>query len=539
MNTAIKFTEADFYAVETERCKRDANYFVNEYVKIEDRDKVGIIIPFKLWDAQKEVLHNFINERLVQVMKANQLGLSWLADAYVTYRLIYTVGYSALGISETEIKAKEMVRRVDFILRHLPDWMIRDKEHKTADLPWYETTALSITIHHPKKENDIEQEDSSMQAFSSSPKAGASFTANLFVFDEWALQEYAREIWTYAFPTINRPTGGQVLGLSTIERGSLFEDIWKNKKNAFKKIFLPWYTDPRRDQKWYDATVAEIGLDETHKHYPATEEEAFAIPGGAFFNEFRSTIHIQQSNPVIPNWYQRYRFMDYGLDMLACYFVYINGQGYGRIYKEIYKPGLVISEASYEILKESGAKVPDTVGQWDVLSKEEKSSIAQTSKDKFVCTFAPPDLFAKSSQTGRASSDVWYDNGIVLTKTKNDFEQGCIAVSEWLHPIATRDEQTGAEFITARMTIDKDSAPNLVQSLLNIQKDKLNPKVYSKKPHSLTHSADALRYFCTEIVPASINEIELARRRQQELNETAFPQVILDGLNVNDGDLQF
>ncbi len=502
LEIASRLTPLDAQAVERELCKQDLPYFINDYVKIEDRDVEGIVIPFRLWDSQKPILETFLKERLVQIMKANQLGLTWLIIAYGTWRLINNAGYSVKAISETEIKAKEIIRRIDFILRHLPNWMIAKEKNDT--LVWYEATVLTITFHHPPKNGKF-QEDSVIQAFASSPTAGASFTANLFLFDEWALQEYAREIWTYAFPTINRPTGGQVIGISTIERGTLFEDIWR-ADNGFKKIFLGWFADPRRDQKWYDNTIKELGRDETLKHYPATPEEALAIPGGAFFGEFSSLVHIRNPLPEIPQWYIKYRVLDYGIDMLACYFIYIDDKGFARIYKEIHQPGLVISQAAYWVLKESNANVPMSIAKWDILSLKEKKEISKTG-EKFYCTFAPPDLFSRESQTGRASSDIWLENGIVLTRTKNNLEEGCRALTEWLHPIVMQNEQTGDEYTTSRLTIDKDKkdpnkscAPNLVRSLLNIQKDKQRPEVYANQPHNLTHSVSSMTYFCTEIM---------------------------------------
>jgi hypothetical protein len=475
-------------------CKNDTAYFIREYVKIEDRDGEELAIPFQLWPAQAQVLKSFLSDRLIQVLKARQLGLTWLALAYSVWRMIYQSGYSVLALSKTEVDAKELVRRVTFILRNLPDWIISDKQ--------YESTASTVTIKRFK-------EPSVFQSFPASQDAGRSFTANLVILDEWAFQQWAREIWLAAFPSINRPTGGQVIGLSTIERGTLFEDIWTDPKNGFRKIFLPWQSDPRRDEKWYESTRAAL-QDGVMSEYPATEEEAFAIPGGAFFAEYRTTIH-NRSIQKIQDWYTRYRVMDYGLDALACYWIYLDSQGYGRIYREVHLEGLVISSAAYEVLKASGTPVPGTVAEWDILTPDEKKKIADKETEKFSCTYAPPDLFSTSSQTGRASSDVWRDNGIFLTKTKNDFEQGCISMSEWLHQIEIKDEQTAEVYKTARLTVDEGCAPVLCNSLLNIQKDKHNPKVYAKQPHGLTHSVDAIRYFCTEHVyttsePAAVVE---------------------------------
>jgi hypothetical protein len=488
-------------AMRREYCRNNIFYWVGRYVKIEDRDAVGdegIVIPFKLWEAQNNVLSKFLTDRLVQVLKANQLGLTWLILAYATWRLLFNPGYLVLGISETELKAKELIRRIDFILRHLPDWMITKK--RNSPMTWYEDTALTITIHHPRKDGK-EQEDSVIQAFPSSQTAGASFTANLFLFDEWALQQWAHEIWSYAFPTINRPTGGQVIGISTIELGTLFTEIWENAFNGFTKIFLNWRSDPRRNDDWYKKTIDVYGIDETRKHYPSTVEEAFSIPGGRFFSEFSSDVHLK---PVenIPEWYTRYASMDYGTDCFACYWYYIDAYGYARIYREVHLPDLVISRAAYEFHKASGAQVPERVEEWDALDVEEKQRISNTAREQFNAIYAPVDLFNKSSHTGKSGATVWWENGVNLISTNNKLKQGCVAMKEWLHPIQVKDEQTGEIFTTAKLTIngDKDSncAPFLVKALLNIQKNKHDAEIFADNPHNLTHSCTGLMAFCTE-----------------------------------------
>jgi hypothetical protein len=477
-----KLTIHDFHNLENDLCKSNVEYFVENYVRIEDRDSVDLAIPFKLWDAQKPVLQSFLSERLVQVLKARQLGLTWLALAYSVWQMVYRGGYSVLALSKTEKDAKELARRVAFILRNLPEWIISPKE--------WDCTIFDVTI---KKHKEV----STFQSFPASQDSGRSFTANIVLLDEWAFQQWAREIWRAAFPSINRPNGGQVIGLSTIERGTLFEDLWLDDESGFKKIFLPWNSDPRRTQEWYNKTRAAM-RDGAMSEYPATTDEAFAIPGGAFFSEFRSHIHLKEPIVEIPSWYARYRVLDYGLDMLACYWIYLQPNGYARVYREVHKEGLVISQAVYEILKAGGAEVPDTVQKWDALTSKEKQKIAKTEKETYNATYAPPDLFAKASATGKANSEVWWENGIYLTKTKNDFEQGCLAMSEWLHPIEIKDEQSGQLYTTAKLTIDNLAAPNLAHSLLNIQKDKHNPKVYSKTPHILSHSVDSIRGFCLE-----------------------------------------
>ena len=48
----------------------------------------------------------------------------------------------------------------------------------------------------------------------------------------------------------------------------------------------------------------------------------------------------------------------------------------------------------------------------------------------------------------------------------------------------------------SKLTAYRDCAPEAYKCITKIQKDEKRPNVYANDPHSLTHSNDALRYFC-------------------------------------------
>lgn len=270
------------------RYSSSAEDFIREMVHIEsDYSETGIT-KFNLWDSQKDVLQKFLTERLLIILKARQLGLTWLTLAYAVWRMIFNVGYTVIAISKKEEPdAKLLVKRIDLILRYMPRWLIREKKGKTKySCPTWERSTLSVTIHHPNGEA------STFTSLSAAPDSGRSFTANLVILDEWAFQDYASEIWASAFPTINRPNGGQVIGLSTAKRGTFFEEMWDlamEEKSILTPIFLPWWADPNRDQEWYEKTKAAmpVGTDKPqnyHTDYPETPEEAFMYSGDSVFD---------------------------------------------------------------------------------------------------------------------------------------------------------------------------------------------------------------------------------------------------------------
>jgi hypothetical protein len=337
-------------------CKNNAEYFIENYVYIEDRDSDTLASIFKLWDGQKQALHGFINKRLNIVLKARQLGLTWLALAFSVHNILFCAGYQVVALSKTEDDAKELIRRVVFILRHLPDWLITEqtKDNNKGGLKWASTT-MSVTIHH----TDI----SVFNSFPAGQNSGRSFTANLVMMDEWAFQQWAREIWAAAYPTINRPTGGKVIGLSTAKRMTLFEEIWRKATqglNTFNKIFLSWRTDPRRTDEWYEQTKKDLGELTTLQEYPNTPEEAFTASEGTAFPEFSESIHVCKPFVIPPHWY-RWRSVDNGYtDPFAWYWYAVSEDGTVFVYREFTRDvkdeKIIYTDQAKEVVRLTGSE---------------------------------------------------------------------------------------------------------------------------------------------------------------------------------------
>lgn len=463
-----KEKEALLNEYERRKGERDVEFFIENFVHVEDKDGPELVIPFKLWPGQKDALHMIEANKLNIILKARQLGFSWLAVSYALHGMIYKDGYSVFALSETDDKAKELVRRAVFILRYMPPWLISHKDDNIQSLLKWDSIASLVTISREGGE------DSTFKSFPASERAGASFTGNLAILDEWAFQQFDREIWAAIFPTINRPTGGQLIGLSTIKRGSLFEETWLKSEageNDFARIFLPWNTDPRRDAKWYESTRRNCTGD-MKAEYPASVEEAFAVPGGAFFGEFTEHVHVKPKDPI-PKYAQRFVSLDYGLDMTAALWYWIDTKGRARVYRELHKTNLIASEAAEEIKKAQG-------------------------NEHITAYLAPPDLIhQRRNDTGKTIADIFAEYGIYLTETSNNRISGWVCVKELLKPIDERDEQTGEDIHTAMLTIDEGAAPNLKLSLLNVQRNHNDPRDIEWKgaAHDLTHAVDSLRAF--------------------------------------------
>lgn len=131
-------------------------------------------------------------------------------------------------------------------------------------------------------------------------------------------------------------------------------------------------------------------------------------------------------------------------------------------HRELDAPGLTIGQAARAILAASGSEEIELV-------------------------LAPSDLWGRSQESGKSRAQLFYEAGLVLTKTSRDFPAGCAAIREWL---ALQPDGR------PRLTVADRDCPSLWHCLAHIQKDPRRPDVYAKEPHPLTHDVDSLRCFC-------------------------------------------
>ncbi len=209
------------------------------------------------------------------------------------------------------------------------------------------------------------------------------------------------------------------------------------------------------------ADIEELKYTDPDK-YAMLAEGKFVKGEGAYFQEFERHIHVIEPF-VIPEDWRRYITIDYGLDMLAAYWIALDNNNKAYVYKELYKSGLIISDAAKAI----------------------KALTIENVYDRF----APPDLWNKRQETGRSAAELFCDNGVLLTKANNNRVQGWYNLKEWLKPY--KDEQ-GVN--TASLVIF-NNCTNLIRTLAQVQKDDKDPNDVATEPHELTHAPDAIRYF--------------------------------------------
>jgi len=256
-------TDEERQYVEHEKCRKSALYFIVNYVKIYDAVDSDWV-SFDLWLRQRSTLQTILDNLLVIILKARQLGLTWLSLAYALWLMVYHPAAEIGVFSRRETEALYLLsdERLRGMYDRLPDWMKVDIEKDSGKI-----FKLS--------------NGSTIRAFPTS--AGDSYTFTLVIADEFDLAPDQNKLMRAVKPTIDN--GGRMIVLSRVDKSaplSEFKKIYRAAKqgiNDWVPVFLPWNVHPKRDDAWYKAQKDEIysrtgSLDDLYEQYPATEREA-------------------------------------------------------------------------------------------------------------------------------------------------------------------------------------------------------------------------------------------------------------------------
>ena len=266
MTTQAKSVDDQLHASELEMCKRSFLFWL-EFGHILEPPPGKGRIPFAIWDHLLDAIELLLGHRLISILKARQIGISWLLAAYALWTALYKEGAVVLLLSQGQAEAVVFLEKCRYINKELPD-------HLRGAVGTDSTTQMTFTNANSK-----------LSALPSTENAGRSETATLVIQDEADYHQYIDLNYLAVKPTIDG--GGQLIQVSTVNKKqmkSLFKSIYSGApKNGYVKRFYGWMVRPSRDERWYARVKAEAqDTAEMSKElymeqeYPATEEEALA-----------------------------------------------------------------------------------------------------------------------------------------------------------------------------------------------------------------------------------------------------------------------
>lgn len=277
------------------------------------------------------------------------------------------------------------------------------------------------------------------------------------------------------------------------EYGKEFVGEYVNDENGNKKaltrIFIPAKVTDNKFLMENDPNyiLNLSALPESQRK--ALRDGSWDIHTGQFFPEFAYDVHTIEPF-TIPETWRVYRTIDYGLDMLAAYWIAIDEHKEVYVIREFCKKDLVISDAA--------------------------KAIIENTHEPIYCTFAPPDMWGRAQESGKNKAQIFYENGVRFTRSSDDREAGWLAVKELL-----KLQKDGTPKIHIFRTCTE-----LIKCIPALIVDDRKPSDCSKEPHKFTHSPDSLRYFAVQWaspnpVDIKADEVEWTEDMWEDYNHAA------------------
>ena len=236
-NVAQEWTQEE--VKEYAKCMNDPLYFIQEYIKIVSLD-LGLI-PFKLYDFQKEMVGTFHNNRFTICKLPRQSGKSTTIIAYLLHYVLFNPTVNVAILANKAATARDLLGRLQLAYENLPKWL------QQGVMTW--------------NKGSLELENGSkILASSTSASAVRGGSYNIIFLDEFAYvpSNVAEQFFSSVYPTISSGKTTKVMIVSTPHGMNMFYKLWndaENQRNTYVPIEVHWSEIPGRDEKWKAETI--------------------------------------------------------------------------------------------------------------------------------------------------------------------------------------------------------------------------------------------------------------------------------------------
>ncbi len=108
-------------AEEYAKCASDPVYFAMNYIKIVNVDEG--LIPFKMWDFQKEMIKVYHENRFSITKCPRQVGKTTTSVAYLLWSTIFTDSQSVAVLANKGSLARDILAKYQLAYENLPMWL--------------------------------------------------------------------------------------------------------------------------------------------------------------------------------------------------------------------------------------------------------------------------------------------------------------------------------------------------------------------------------------------------------------------------------
>ena len=227
---------------EVARCAEDPIYFIENYCRIISLDEG--IIPFRMYEFQREMVRLYANNRFCLTLTARQMGKTATMAAYILWFAMFNETKTVAVLANKGEQAQEIMDRIRLMYEFLPFFL----------QPGART--------YNKKTLEFDNRSKIFSAATSSASIRGR-SVDLCYIDEAAFIENDLEFYESTYPVISSGAESRVI-MTTTPKGTrgMFYGLWMDSEagnNSYKTLRVTWEAHPKRDQAWKDVTLANIG----------------------------------------------------------------------------------------------------------------------------------------------------------------------------------------------------------------------------------------------------------------------------------------
>lgn len=237
------------------KCSKDPVYFSMKYIKIVNVDEG--LIPFKMWDFQKEMIRTYHENRFSITKCPRQVGKTTTSVAYLLWVTLFSDSQNIAVLANKGSLARDILAKYQLAYENLPIWL------QQGVVTW--------------NKGNVELENGSKiiaASTSSSAVRGGAF--NIVFLDEFAFvpSNIANEFFNSVYPVISSGKTTKIIIVSTPNGMNLFYKLWMDavsKKNGYKTFEIHWSMVPGRDEIWKEETIKNTSVEQFRQEFESVE----------------------------------------------------------------------------------------------------------------------------------------------------------------------------------------------------------------------------------------------------------------------------
>lgn len=269
-------------------CADDFWYWATTFVRTDDEENQCIRL-FPGFPYLREYYQQIEEHQKTIVLKSRRLLISWIMVLRQLHQGMFA-GTGAGGSKDVfrgglmsigQTEAEYLIQRISRCYRRFPEWMkVRN--------PLLKDNTMYLEFNR----------GGTIQAFPLKREGPQTFGFSEVGFDEMALQEAVRTVWTGLIPTLGAK--GKLVAVSTPNgKNNLFYDIWKDPDKIYtdmKRIELHWTANPEHGKEWLKKACVGFDKQQIARMY----ELSFAVyRGKTVWSEFDESYHVTEETETL------------------------------------------------------------------------------------------------------------------------------------------------------------------------------------------------------------------------------------------------